>query len=285
MRNYAVLIMTHGRADNVHTDKALRKHGYTGRIVYVIDTDDEQGERYRQNYGAENVIAFDKKEYEQRMDTGDNGGSMKCVVFARNACFDIARDLGLDYFIEADDDYSAFCYRAEQDGKLREMQAYSLDEIFDATFDFLDDTGALAVAPAQGGDYIGGKNGGTWRQRLRRKCMNLFFCKTDTPINFIGRINEDVTTYSYYGSQGILFFTIADWCLHQATTQAQAGGMTETYLDKGTYLKSFYSVMWNPSCVKIAAMGDGGGDRLHHNVEWNNCVPVILSEKWRKERD
>ena len=289
MRNYAVFIMTHGRADNVWTDKTLRKCGYTGKIYYVIDTDDKQAERYKQNFGAENVLIFDKKEVEKQMDTGDIEGSMKCVVFARNKCFDFAKEIGLDYFIEADDDYDALSFRYSFEGQLKSKPIRFVDDIFEATFDFLDDTGAMSVAPAQCGDYIGGMNGRTWKNRLLRKCMNLFFCKTDRRINFIGRINEDVNTYAFGGQRGDLYFTIADWCLNQKPTQAQAGGMTDTYLDNGTYLKSFYSVMWNPSCVKIAAMGSpsdkgGGHYRLHHNVDWAHCTPMIISEKWKKAR-
>lgn len=288
MRNYAVFIMTHGRADSVLTDKSLRKAWYTGKIYYVIDTEDEQAEAYKKNFGEENVLVFDKKEVESKMDTGDIEGSMKCVVFARNKCFDFAREIGLEYFIEADDDYTAFSYRAEIDGQLKEIAIKrALDDVFEETFQFLESSNAVSVAPAQCGDYVGGKNGGTWKNRLRRKCMNLFFCKTSRAINFVGRINEDVNTYAYYGQQGKLFLTIADWCLHQKATQSQSGGMTETYLEKGTYLKSFYSVMWNPSCVKIAAMGSPGKGgqghyRLHHNVDWSHCSPMILNEKWKK---
>lgn len=287
MRNYAVFIMTHGRADNVYTDKTLRKCGYTGKIYYVIDTDDEQQEKYKQNFGEENVLVFDKKEVEGQMDTGDIEGSMKCVVFARNKCFDLARQLGLDYFIEADDDYNEFRYRVEINGGLRSYTIKTIDNVFEATFKFMDESGAVAVAPAQGGDYIGGAEGGVWKDKLRRKCMNLFFCRTDKRINFVGRINEDVSTYSHYGQQGELFFTIADWCLNQKETQSQPGGMTDAYLESGTYLKSFYSVMWNPSCVKIAMMGSPckgskGHYRIHHNVDWKCCTPMIINEKWKK---
>lgn len=51
----------------------------------------------------------------------------------------------------------------------------------------------------------------------------------------------------------------------------------------GTYLKSFYSVMWAPSCVKIGAMGDTH-KRIHHSITWDKCAPKILSEKWKKQR-
>ena len=36
--DFAILILTHGRADNVMTTKALEKSGYTGKIYYVIAT-------------------------------------------------------------------------------------------------------------------------------------------------------------------------------------------------------------------------------------------------------
>ncbi len=40
----AVLILTHGRADNVVTVKTLRQSGYSGEIYIVIDNTDEQEE-------------------------------------------------------------------------------------------------------------------------------------------------------------------------------------------------------------------------------------------------
>ena len=36
-----------------------------------------------------------------------------------------------------------------------------------------------------------------------------------------------------------------------------------------------------PSCVKIALMGNKE-KRLHHNIEWNNAVPCIVAEKYKK---
>lgn len=40
--DFVVFILTHGRADSVITDKTLRKCGYTGPIVYVIDNEDKR---------------------------------------------------------------------------------------------------------------------------------------------------------------------------------------------------------------------------------------------------
>lgn len=77
--------------------------------------------------------------------------------------------------------------------------------------------------------------------------------------------------------------TYTDVVITQIQTQKQKGGMSEQYLDSGTYLKSFYSVMCCPSCVTINMMG-GKKDtmRLHHNVSWNNCTPKIISDKYKK---
>lgn len=72
-----------------------------------------------------------------------------------------------------------------------------------------------------------------------------------------------------------------DFMLNQLQTQSNKGGMTGTYLDNGTYVKSFYSVIFSPSCVKLFMMGDKHY-RIHHKVEWGNCTPKILSAKWKK---
>ena len=41
-RNFAVFILTHGRAENVETYKALRDCGYTGKIYVIIDDEDDE---------------------------------------------------------------------------------------------------------------------------------------------------------------------------------------------------------------------------------------------------
>ena len=80
---------------------------------------------------------------------------------------------------------------------------------------------------------------------------------------------------------GQLIFTIPTVSLKQKQTQSNAGGMSDLYLDSGTYVKSFYSVMYAPSCVKIKDMGPVHR-RLHHSVKWKNAVPCIVGEELRK---
>lgn len=140
-----------------------------------------------------------------------------------------------------------------------------------------------SLSMAQGGDFIGGENSTTAvRGRPLRKCMNSFLCRVERPFQFLGRINEDVNTYTYSASKGLLLFTTPMLCLNQAQTQSQDGGMSDIYNANGTYLKSFYTVMFMPSAVKISVMGTTG-KRIHHRINWNNCVPKVISEEHKNE--
>lgn len=69
--------------------------------------------------------------------------------------------------------------------------------------------------------------------------------------------------------------------LTQGVTQTNAGGMTEIYLDAGTYVKSFYTVMMQPSSVRVSLM-QSTHLRMHHSVKWRHTVPVIVDEKHRR---
>jgi len=111
--------------------------------------------------------------------------------------------------------------------------------------------------------------------------MNSFICSVDRPFNFIGAMNDDVNTYTVLGNRGELFFTMPLITFAQRTTQANEGGLTDMYLRFGTYLKSFTTVMYLPSCVKVSIMGDKH-KRLHHKINWKYCVPKILSEEYKK---
>lgn len=284
--DFAVFILTHGRADNLVTLNTLKRQGYTGKWYLIIDNEDEQAPLYYKNFGRDRVVMFDKQAAYDRADTMDNFGQKKAIIYARNECFRIAKELGLTYFLMLDDDYSGFYYRFEEDGKLRgkSFSGSQLEKVFEAMLDFLDVSGAKTVAFSQGGDFIGGANSSNnrFQKGILRKAMNSFFCRVDRPIEFRGTMNEDVTTYATLGSRGDLFFTICKTSLVQLQTQSLDGGMTSVYLDGGTYLKSFYSIMSMPSCIK-ARMMFGSNGRIHHNVMWEQCVPKIIREEYRKE--
>jgi len=276
---FAVFILTHGRPDNMKTVQSLKKSNYTGDIYFIIDDEDETADQYRANFGAEKVIQFSKKEASKITDIGDSMQTLKGVTFARNISQRIAKEMGLDYMLQLDDDYTTFCHRYVENGVIKSKTIHNFDRIVDAIIQFMKDSGAATIAMSQGGDHIGGIDGSIDKGILR-KAMNSFMMDTNKPINFLGRINEDVNAYVVSGALGDLFFTVMNLQLTQVQTQKSKGGLTEIYLDSGTYVKSFYTVMMAPSCVSVRTMGQTNR-RFHHSIKWDNAVPKIVSSRHR----
>jgi hypothetical protein len=272
-KDFAVFILTHGRADSVFTYKTLKKCGYTGLVYFIVDNEDNMIDQYIKNFGEEYVKIFDKKKMADSIDEGNNFDNRKVIIHARNACFHIAKDIGIKNFVQLDDDYYYFGYRYETGAKIIK----NLDRVFEIVLDFYKNTPITSIAFSQGGDHIGGFSG----IKLKRKCMNSFFCSTDRYFQFIGSINEDVNTYTTLGSRGHVFFTFTNIQLDQKDTQSNKGGMTDQYALSGTYVKSFHTVMMQPSSVKISMM-NSNHPRLHHSINWRSTTPMIISSKHKK---
>ncbi len=279
MRNdFAVIIPTHGRHDRVFTIDSLKKSGYTGNFYLLCDDEDKQLDKYKTKYG-DKVMVFSKDDYKGKFDKMDNFGNKACVVYARNAMWDIAKKIGLKYFAVADDDYTAFEYRITSEGGYYSKRIKNINDVFNSYTDFLITSKVDTVCFAQGGDFIGGKDNNKVANgfKVSRKMMNLYFFDVDKPIEFKGTINEDLTSSVTEGRAGRVILTSLMNSIVQRETQAQAGGLTEIYLELGTYVKSFYSVIAAPSCVKVALMGNNQA-RIHHQVTWKNAVPKIIRE-------
>lgn len=280
--DYIVFILSHGRPNNIKTINSLQKFGYTGKYYIVVDDTDISINEYIKNFGKDSVIVFNKASVMQETDTMNIDSNASVVLFQRNACFDLQKKLGYKYFLELDDDYTSFEHRWAEGTKLKVKTVDNLDVVFSQMFDFLDcDSRILSVALQQGGDFIGGVDG-TFKKKCLRKQMNSFFCSTDKPFKFIGLLNEDVNTYVSLSAQGNLFLSPTCIMLQQMRTQKQQGGMSDQYAALGTYVKSFYTVMLNPSAVCVYPMGTNSTYRLHHRINWNKCAPKIISEQYRK---
>lgn len=281
--DFAVLILTHGRADEMLTLDTLRSVNYTGRWYMVIDTEDDQREKYYANFGKEHCIVFDKAVIGQETDAGDNFPGRTAILWARNASFGIARDLGLTYFQMMDDDYASARIKYSNTSKTglfnRQLKCY--DDCIEMAIRFLDATGALSVAFGQGGDWIGGIRNAYSEIMVSRKCMNTFICRADRPFKFFGRMNEDVSTYVRAGMLGQKMFSIMPVYFNQAETQSITGGMTDEYKGAGTYVKTFYSVMYAPSGAKVGTIKQRFA-RVHHHLSWRNIAAKIIDPKYKK---
>lgn len=278
--DFCVFIMSYDRPDNVPTIDSLKRHGYTGDWYIVVDHEDDRGS-YIDEYGEDKVIYLDKDDALPELDRGDNFDHRNCNVYARQQMWDLADGLGYDYFLVLDDDYTTFEFRfgGNYEYGLRD-RVEDLDRIIDASIKYLNEAGLHTLCMSQGGDWIGGESahiadGGA--VSTKRKAMNSFLCKTDRPFDFRGTINEDVNTYVRAAQLGEIFLTHNIASLEQERTQQEDGGLTDIYKSEGTYVKSFYTILYSPSSVTLSKMGEAE-DRIHHRVNWNQSVPKIVPE-------
>ena len=278
-KDFAVFILSHGRADTISTYKALRDGGYTGRTYVVIDNEDDQEDLYRQKFG-DDIIQFDKRDYLEKTDLGDLDTDRRIGVFARNFIQDEAKRLGYKFHLQLDDDVHGFTYRFAQGKVLRALHCSHLDEVFSGMVEYMKETPITSLSFALSAYNMGGVDGSI-KDGMTRKTMTTFLMRADDVQYFHMRMNDDITTSLINGMRGKLYYSYLPIEVEVDKTQVKAGGMTDIYQKNGTYRKSFYSVMCCPSCVKVSAMGITDY-RIHHTISWNNAVPKLLSERWCK---
>ena len=220
-KDFAVFILTNGRPDKQKSLRTLKKSNYTGNYYLICDNEDKTLPEYQRIYG-DKVIVFDKLEIANAFDEYDNFKKRKTIFYARNACFAIAKKLGLKYFLELDDDTEEFHQR---DTNWHSTDISDFDKVVDIMIDWLESSDRIkSVAFLQGGDFLGGIQNETFWKGFKRKAMNSFFCSVEKPFEFLGRVNEDVNTYTLSATRGDIFLSTANMILEQTDTQQNQGG-------------------------------------------------------------
>ena len=123
------------------TSKFKKMRKSLGHKRHYLDKEDikEVIEYYEKYSTSKNVKIFDKKYYADRVDEGNNFDERRTITHARNACFDIAKQIGVTYFIQLDDDYKQFKFRFEN--KLGyEAVIKNIDKTFDSFLNFYKNT-------------------------------------------------------------------------------------------------------------------------------------------------
>jgi len=283
-KDFCAFILSHGRPERVYTYNTLLQAGYTGKIYIVIDDEDKKADEYRLKFGNK-VLQFCKIDIEKILDKGDNFDGRASTIYPRAAFWNLAKQVGCKYFIQLDDDYTEFQYFYDRYGNYKyQAVKKTCDQLFESMLDYFIQIPCMSIAMAQGGDFLGG--GKVQVPRLRRKAMNTFFCSVDRPFNMFGRRNEDVNTYVLGSLRGELFFTVIQAKITQIQSQINPGAISQSYIESGTYVKSFYTIMYAPSCVKIGIIHDhrASNPRIHHQINWHNCAPKIIDEKYKKPK-
>lgn len=279
-KDFAVFILSHGRAKEIKTVNMLKRYNYTHAWYVVIDNEDDQADEYYRLFG-EHVLMFDKKAEAELTDCGDLDNDRRVGVFARNKIQKLAAEMGYKYHLQLDDDFNRLDFRYPDGKRLACKACDNLDALFYYMGQFLDKTKVKWLSFGLSSDYLGGLKNDKYPRGVIPKTMGSFFMRADNPAQFSMRMNDDITTCIMNNIRGELVYTILYVQVQTPPTQHMKGGMTNIYQDNGTYRKSFYSVMCAPSCVKIKPMGVTNF-RLHHWVDWNACTPKLLSDRWKK---
>lgn len=300
-KDFCVIILSHGRPNDQATVKTLNRFGYTGDWFIILDDEDPTIDQYKQLYGEDKIKIFSKDAMMDSVDTLDNFHTKKTVVYARNASYQIVKDMGYNYFMMCEDDHDSVRWRMnpeiEYSSKMLSFDKdyHTLDQTIDTMLDYFIATPRIqTLCMAQSGDYIGGGGSRMATAQFRRKAMGTFITRVDDPIKFTGTMNDDTNAYTALASKGKLMLTTGFIAVNTKETQKNSGGNTELYASMGTYVKSFYSVIGHPSGVRVAVLFNTSARkangapktnetfRLHHRVNWKNVAPMILRENIKK---
>lgn len=272
MRN-VMLIISHKRPQ-CSTVKALKKAGYTGEwFIVADDLDSTDYERIYPNH----VIRFQKLEYAKNVDTADNFGKLTTPVYARNACFDIAKNRGYDCFGLLDDDLNGFIYRYTEGKSLKSKKVKRLTEIFEAYCKYVLDAGFACGGFVSAGRLIGGALNPTVRSCFYYNPTNAYVINTHIEqFPFIGTFWED-SIYCYLNNMtGRIAAAFMPITIQMVSPGSMAdGGNKELYESGSAYIAESYGNMvipsffrWNDGCI---------------GHKFSQDVPRIISDKWRKD--
>ena len=229
-KDFAVFILSNGRSQHVKTYEALLENNYTGDWFVVVDDLDEEMNRYISNFGESKVIVFDKKKYAYSVDYMTNNGKLNSVVYARNAVYDIAEEMGYKNFIVMDDDITNIKVRYVEEGTLKGKDIKNFDRFFDLMFRYSDEVKAESLSIGMQGDFIGGMNNKVVKSGYQRRCFGLFFLNTERRVEFKGLANEDLNASLLAGSVGGIWMSILKAQLFTVDS-GQDGGMTDFYME------------------------------------------------------
>jgi hypothetical protein len=271
MKN-AILIISHKRPECI-TVSAIKNAGYTGD--WFIVADDMDNTQYEELYKG-HVIRFSKSEYAKKTDTADNFNKMTTPVYARNACFDIAKDKGYDCFGLFDDDLENFIYRYLENGMLKGIKVTNFTEIFNAYCQYVFDSKFACGGFVSSGRLIGGGNNLLVKNCFYYNPTNAYIINTHVEQSmFIGTLWED-SIYCYLNNmRGKIAAAFMPICISMVSPGSMKdGGNVELYRSSSAFIAESYGNMCIPSFFKWTS-----GCKGHR---FSSDIPRIISGKWKK---
>ena len=278
MRNdFAVFILTHGRANQQKTLETLKKCGYTGRLYLVIDDEDAQGPEYYRRYRGQ-VIEFSKKEIEKTFDTMSNAKEYRSVVYARNASYGLAKERGIRFILMLDDDITNLTFRVVRDNKLKGFGVHNIDRLFADMVEYMETANVSMLGFSQAGAFIGGASSQKYQDGCQRVLSQAMLVDVENPVVFRGIFNEDLHVSLDAGLAGKTALATMLVSITSPKRTTNKGGLHDLYVENSSYARDFYTVLAHPSVANITS----NKQETTLRITRNGIAPMILNESFKK---
>lgn len=274
--DFTIYVMSHERSDDMATVRALRKSGYSGKIIVVVDDLDGEIYEYKEKIDEmQNTFlhVFSKSEVAKNLDLMDNFGALGLGVYARIAIMEDAKKNGREIYGIFDDDVTEFAYRYDFYGTMKKKPITNMDKVIKAMIEFLRVPRVSILSFQNDGGYFGGVNG-EFKRGFGYRPDQTYFCK-GWDIPFRGSRSDDEIGNAGTWRKGQCAYSI--YAINHKTPSrgSNSGGMNADYAKNSMYTVNMYLVMDDPSSCFIS------GDKIKYKP---NCRrPKILSEKVKND--
>lgn len=265
-----VYIKTHGRPNKQLTYNTLRDLGYTDKIIFMVDDEDDTSDLLTQ-YGEE-IVKFHKQYYVDAIDCGSDSPKRDVNLYAWCACEDHAKSSHCDIFIMADDDITGFRYRYKEDRKLKSLRiTHNLDTMFEYISEYMVSADVSAMSTGIPQMYFSGDiESSLWKWRVP---YTFIFRNSKYRVNWVSEYEEDVITAINSANEGQYMFVFPMVQRDTVTMGSNEGGMHSSYSDN--FKNSQYGYIWNPSCEEIIRYKG----KYMCKIKRDNAFPKLISSR------
>lgn len=123
MKDFAIFILSHNRANKIDALNLLKKSNYDGEWFVVISTDNTEIDEYKKIVPNENLLIFDKKKVLCDTMISSENFIANSALYARNFIITYAKNI-YKIFCMVDDDISDLYFRFDIDGHMNVRKAH-----------------------------------------------------------------------------------------------------------------------------------------------------------------
>ena len=237
----------------------------------LLDDEDDTYSQYIKNYSDDIIRVFNKQCYIDKSDTGTNIEQRKCILYAKNAADDIAKEMGLSAYAVADDDILKFRHRWECDESIRSINVMNMDKVISAYTEFMISGNISAMSFGDVRLYMGGK------LECGRIPYNFVFRNTAIDFDWHSSMYEDTITPVINNMRGKYTIELPhiQFDMKQSDNNA-SGGMTDVYNTMSVFRRAGTTLLYHPSCVRYA------NNLVGFELTKDKAFPKLISGGYKK---